>query len=110
MAFALALKSKFDFPNVGDMFFMLTLVITAFTSIYASLLLEPVLYKCGVIETEVKEYVEDIKNDKNSFEKFKDFLVDFSNMHLLPYVQRVQGKQNSDLKTALLMDTFVNKH
>ena len=38
MAFALSLKSKFDFPGTGNIFLLLTLLITAFTLIYSSLI------------------------------------------------------------------------
>ena len=46
MAFALSVKSKMDFPRVGGIFIVLTLIITIFTLFYASLLLEPTLHFC----------------------------------------------------------------
>lgn len=49
MAFALAIKSKFDLPRVGSIFLLLTLLITAFTLIYSALFLETTLNICDVI-------------------------------------------------------------
>jgi len=49
MAFALAIKSKFDLPRVGSIFFLLTLLVTAFTLIYSAFFLEYTLNQCDVI-------------------------------------------------------------
>jgi len=49
MAFALAIKSKFDLPRVGSIFFLLTMLITAFTLVYSAFFLDYTLNQCGVI-------------------------------------------------------------
>jgi hypothetical protein len=95
MAFALSLKSKYDFPGIGDIFLLLTLIVTAFTLMYSSFLMDPILYACGIIETEVKERPESIKENKNYFEVFKEFLVHVNEIHLLPYVRKDKEPENS---------------
>ncbi len=103
MAFALSLKSKYDFPGIGSMFVLLTLIVTAFTLIYSSFLLEPILHACGIIQTEVKkEKYESSRENKNYFEMFKDFLVHFNEIHLLPYVR----KEKEPESTKRLLDDF----
>ncbi len=63
MAFALALKSKFDFQRVGTVFLLLTLIITAFTLIYSSLFLELTLNSCDVIIKETSNCKEKLLQD-----------------------------------------------
>ena len=104
MAFALSLKSKFDFPGSGNIFLLLTLLITAFTLIYSSFLLEPILHACGIIETENKEYEEVIEKDnKNYFEILKDWLVIINETHFMPYVN-TKGKEDYNYNSQLLND------
>ena len=88
MAFALSLKSKYDFPGTGNIFLLLTLIVTAFTLLYSSFLLEPILHACGIIENDPKERPDTFKENKNYFEMLKDFLVHVNEIHMLPYVRK----------------------
>lgn len=49
MAFALALKSKVDFPRHGSVFLVVTLLFISFTLLYSSIFLDFVINKCGVL-------------------------------------------------------------
>lgn len=76
MAFALAIKSKFDLPRVGSIFFLLTLIVTAFTLIYSALFLETTLHKCDVILKEEsneskKQALVESNSDNNANSKRK---------------------------------------
>ena len=96
MAFALSLKSKYDFPGIGNVFLLLTLIVTAFTLLYSSFFLEPILHACGIIETEVqKESSDSFRENKNYFEMLKDFLVHINEIHLLPYVRKDKEQEST---------------
>lgn len=78
MAFALAIKSKFDLPRVGSIFFLLTLVITAFTLIYSAFFLDYTLNQCDVIIKDNKDNLLDDANNRifNKKDKKVSFNVD----------------------------------
>lgn len=86
------------------MFLSLTMIITAFTSIYASVLLEPVLHWCDIIMIGSEES-QPVKPELNPFERFKRFLEEFSNVYLAPHVQRSHDMDDS-IKTSFLKDDF----
>ncbi len=114
MAFALAIKSMSDFPEVGSIFLLITLIITAFTLIYSSLFLENTLHRCDIIikeeevRTEMKvfsrEYQPKTFYDKNLFYILKEKIEKINDEYLLPYVERNQETQGKGLKTNLLQD------
>ena len=90
MAFALAIKSKFDFPGVGSMFLLLTLIITAFTFIYSSFLLEDTLYKCGIIilEEDIDSSEKFPNTEKDNFGKIKEMMYNLHAGFLIPFAAR----------------------
>ena len=111
MAFALAIKSKFDFPGVGDMFLLITLIITLFTLVYSSFLLEGTLKSCGIIITKTEEEIEEeekkVTTIPNSFQEMKDNLYSIHLEYLLPFVQ--ERKEPISLMKRLNTD-FSNDH
>jgi hypothetical protein len=106
MAFALAIKSKFDFPEVGSMFLLITLIVTAFTLIYSSFFLNKTLNSCGIIINQQNEIILNeynyMPNIPNIFENIKDKFYSFHTIYLLPIVNR--EKENGDLKEKLKID------
>jgi hypothetical protein len=107
MAFALALKSKFDFPGVGSMFLLITLIITAFTLIYSSFLLEDTLIKCEIIvssEETQQENLDETPQIDNFFEQMKTKMHNFHLYYLLPYVERKVNLIDNTLKHNLMQD------
>ncbi len=103
MAFALALKSKFDFPGVGSMFLLITLIITAFTLIYSSFLLEDTLIKCEIIVSK-EESSDETPVIDNFFEQMKTKMYNFHFYYLLPYVDRKVNRIDNTLKQNLMQD------
>jgi hypothetical protein len=114
MAFALSIKSVYDFPEVGPMFLLLTLIITAFTLIYSSIFLETTLNKCGIVIKEEEQGFEenhstpysdeiDLKQ-KNIFDLFKDKMENINSNIFLPLVERDQIQNIKGLKANLLHD------
>ena len=90
MAFALSVKSKFDLPRVGDIFLVLTLIITAFTLVYSSLFLETTLINCDVIIKDVDnaeilllEEKKNLKfqNEENNFKQEKENAIKHDFLH-----------------------------
>jgi hypothetical protein len=115
MAFALALKSKFDYPGVGQIFLLLTLIITAFTLIYSSIMLEKTLIYCDIIidpveEERQKENEHNNRNDKDSslkenfFEQIKTLIYGLHVNYLLPYVDANNSDKKAPLKEILMHD------
>lgn len=109
MAFALSIKSKVDFPNAGSTFLIVTLVITAFTLIYASLLLEYTLNQCNIILKESPVEMDDKLNDKyqnsnNFFNQLKSRFKTMNEELFMPYVKREE--QFESTKSRLLTDQF----
>jgi hypothetical protein len=108
MAFALAIKSLFDFPGVGKMFLLLTLLFTAFTMIYSSIFLETTLRKCGIIIDSEEERVSVQRNtiikDQNLFDQIKYAMSSFSDYNLLPFVVRKLPEKPKEIKMELLAD------
>lgn len=108
MAFALAIKSIFDFPGVGKMFLLLTLIMTVFTLVYSSFLLEDCLHKCDIIVKEDENIFDPQTNnfilkDKNTFERMKEAMYNFHEKNLLPLVQR-HPESEENVKSTLLQD------
>ncbi len=111
MAFALALKSKFDYPGVGSMFLLLTLILTLWTLVYSSFLLEDCLHKCNVIVhegTEVKEDDDIVPQEEmDTFNKIKSCFYGIHEDMLLPMVLRrnkVNATEMNSLKRGMLED------
>jgi hypothetical protein len=121
MAFALALKSLFDFPGVGNMFLLITLIITAFTLIYSSLFLETTLNNCGIIlndevdirsnEVTKNSFTDNnsLRREKNIFANVKDKMIEMNSYYFMPLVDRKPAEPARDLKSNLLED-FENTH
>ncbi len=115
MAFALALKSKFEYPQVGSIFLLLTLIITAFTLIYSSILLEKTLIYCDIIINPVEEEEEQteyqnkylsVKNSvlsENLFGKIKTLIYKFHHNYLLRLINN-SDKKAPPLKEILMED------
>lgn len=103
MAYAIAVKSKREYPEYGGMFTLLTLIETAVTLIYGSLLLECTMKICGVVQdgeahheedsiqltpyTEGLEYIQ-----LDCFGKLKYNLSKFNEEKLQKYVEREPGE------------------
>lgn len=109
MAFALAIKSKFDFPGVGSMFLLLTLIITAFTLVYSSFLLEDTLYKCDIIVKEGEDQDENARVNSflqktDTFAKIKQIMYNIHIAFLLPFVERKENINEHPLKENLNKD------
>ncbi len=114
MAFALSIKSVSDFPQVGPIFVLLTLIITAFTLIYSSIFLEKTLHQCGIVIKEEEQSMEEMNStvksnqyslkSKNPFELFKEKMENINYNILLPWVERSQTQNVKGLKADLLYD------
>lgn len=119
MAFALAIKSTLDFPDVGPMFLLMTLIITAFTLTYSSIFLETTLHKCDIIIKEEEDRTElDVINqsrnlkfdntnnmrEKNLFDNIKERMENLNEEYLMPYVHRNNTSEGKGLKANLMQD------
>lgn len=87
MAFALSIKSKLDFPEVGKVFLVLTLIIASFTLIYSTLFLDVVLKRCGIADfCKADNFEESSLNNKNKrkncFERFKNKIDELNDRYL----------------------------
>jgi hypothetical protein len=103
MAFALSVKSKYDFPEVGGVFVGLTLLLTVFTLSYASVLLEPVLHFCNIIVNDDKTN-DSVSNESRQgfFNNIKVKISEWNQSVLQPYVERPKDYEN--VKSRLLDD------
>jgi len=114
MAFALSIKSVTDFPEVGPIFLLLTLIITAFTLIYSSIFLETTLNKCGIVIKEDEQSLEENNSSPYSnetdlkqkyfFNILKDKMEKINSNIFLPLVERSQIQNINGLKADLLHD------
>ena len=87
MAFALSIKSKLDFPAVGNVFLVLTLIIASFTLLYSTLFLDIVLKKCGIADFCKADNFEEsslnkTRSKKNCFENFKSKIHEINENYL----------------------------
>jgi NhaP-type Na+/H+ or K+/H+ antiporter len=89
MAFALAIKSKEDFPNVGPIFLVLTLIFISITLLYSTILIDFTLKKCEIINYCEAENLENSEErHKNCFESFKSYIEVLNSRYLMPCVNR----------------------
>ena len=92
MAFALAIKSKFDFIEVGPIFLVLTLITISFTLFYSTVFLDFTLKRCEIIKKPTLEEhfpnTSNIPKKKNWFSNFKSKIHDINQIYLLPFVLR----------------------
>ncbi len=95
MAFALAIKSKLDFPKVGPIFLVLTLIVISFTLIYSTIFLDFLLKKCDIINICEADNFESSNFNKNLFETFKRYLEEINKTYLKPFVTR-ENRESSD--------------
>ena len=74
MAFALSIKSIFDFPEKGKIFLVLTLIIALFTLLYSTFFLDFTLNKCGIRDfCSADNFDENIlSKNPNCFDDFKE--------------------------------------
>ena len=112
MAFALSVKSKMDFPRVGGIFIVLTLIITIFTLFYASLLLEPTLHFCQIIIYEnqnenLDKIPEENVNNLGFFNGIKRRISKFNDENVMQIIQR--NKSTEKFK-AILLEDFKPSH
>jgi NhaP-type Na+/H+ and K+/H+ antiporter len=102
MAFALSIKSKSDFPEVGPIFLVLTLIIILFTILYSALFLELTLKKCEIINMcEADNFEESLFKEKNCFEVFKYKIENINQKYLMPCVEREYKEENSQISVKL---------
>lgn len=93
MAFALALKSNYDFPNKGKKFLTLTLSLALFTLLISNMFLHYLLKKLGFNERMITEIKSDDniyydENDENKFVKIKKYLLYLHDRYLLPLISK----------------------
>jgi hypothetical protein len=95
MAFALAIKSKVDFPKVGPIFLVLTLIVISFTLLYSTFFLDWLLKKCEIINICEADNFESSNYQKNIFERMKNFIEEFNTKYLNPFVTR-ENRETSE--------------
>jgi hypothetical protein len=88
MAFALAIKSKVDFPKVGPIFLVLTLIVISFTLVYSTFFLDWLLKKCEIINLCEADNFESSNYQKNVFDRLKNFIEEINSKYLNPFVTR----------------------
>jgi len=109
MAYAISVKSRKDFPEMGSMFVLLTLIITAFTLIYSSLFIDLSMKKCGIVVQEPDKgrtisvmtinYIEGLDYKQlDCTNKFKFLIADFNEKKLMKWVMR-HNENNTDHHT-----------
>lgn len=104
MAYAIAVKSKKEYPEYGGLFTLLTLIETAVTLIYGSFLLECTMKLCGVVQEgeahhheedsiQLTPYTEGLEYTQlDCFGKLKYNLSKFSETKFQKYVEREPGE------------------
>ena len=96
MAFALSIKSRIDFPDAGNIFLVLTLIVASFTLIYSALFLNFVLKNCGLIDFCVADNFDDSSfGKKNCFDKFKRKISLFNKNYLKRFVKKTTASEES---------------
>jgi NhaP-type Na+/H+ or K+/H+ antiporter len=92
MAFALSIKSKFDFVEVGPLFLVLTLITISFTLVYSTLFLEFTLKRCNIIKQPAIEEnfrkSSEYPKKKNWFSNLKSKIYELNQIYLMPCVLR----------------------
>jgi hypothetical protein len=88
MAFALSIKSKQDFPEVGSIFLLLTLIISSFTLLYSSLFLEQTIVKCGITHIPGDDNSNTAASSNNYFVRLKNLIFDLNETYLMKSVDR----------------------
>lgn len=89
MSLALSIKCKFDFPEAGPVFLVLTLIIITFTLLYSTLFLEKTLKKCDIIIEDSLENIKEEDNKKtNCFTSLKTKLDELNQYYLIPHIKR----------------------
>jgi hypothetical protein len=90
MAFALSIKSKQDFPLVGSIFLLLTLILSSFTLIYSAIFLEQTIIKCNIniTSSEGENRNTSPPSSNNCFIRLKSFVHDLNQNYFLKMVNR----------------------
>jgi hypothetical protein len=94
MAFALSIKSKQDFPAVGSIFLLLTLILSSFTLLYSSVLLETTIVKCEIGSSDNhRDY--GIPSSNNCFVRLKNAFGSFNSKYLMKSVDRSESSEDA---------------